>query len=132
MADLTAKHVAAIGSTHGADAQQQNMIQTFAGGIFKSQTEEGHTASADADGNAPVLMIGLADNGMQQMHLEKAVIGRFPGSQQLTGIGDEAFVAGDVMMTVRKGNRLLRLMYNSCPCTTDDVKPLAKKIVAAM
>ncbi|ABF40116.1 hypothetical protein Acid345_1113 [Candidatus Koribacter versatilis Ellin345] len=131
-ADLTAKHIAAIGGGKGADAQQQNMIQNFAGTIFKSQTTEGHEPTSDANGNAPVLVVGLAENGVEQMRLERGVIGRFPGSEQLPGIGDEAFVAGDIMITARKGNRLLRLMYSTCPCTTKEVSPLARKVATEM
>jgi hypothetical protein len=130
-ADLTAKHMAALGASHGADAQQQNMVENFAATIFKSQPN-GHEPSTDANGNAPVLVIGLADNGIAQMRLEKGALGRFPGSEILSGIGDEAFVAADVMIIARKGNRLVRIMYNSCPCVTNDVKPLAKKLAAGL
>lgn len=126
-ADLTAKHMAALGATHGADAQQQNMVQNFAATIFKSQPNA-HEPTTDANGNAPVLVIGLADNGIAQLRLEKGTLGRFPGSAMLPGIGDDAFVAADVMIIARKGNRLVRIMYSSCPCTTNEIKPLAKKM----
>ena len=46
----------------------------------------------------------------------------------LTGIGDEAYVAGGSMLMVRKGNTVARFMYISCPCNTDNIKPLAQKL----
>lgn len=67
---VNAKHIAAIGGSRGADAQQQNMVQKFAGAIC-----------------------------------------RFPGSQEISGIGAEAFDVGDAVMTIRKGNRLIRIIY---------------------
>ena len=132
MRDLTAKHVAALGASHGADAQQQAMLQQMAGGIFKSQSTEGHEATSDANGNAPVLVIGLQANGVMQMRLEKSTLGRFPGSEQLSGIGDEAFTVGETFLTVRKGNRLVRFMYSTCPCSTKEITPLAKKVAGEL
>jgi hypothetical protein len=131
-ADLTAKHVAAIGGSHGADAQQQNMVENFAGAIFKSQPNQSSDKMSDENGNAPVLVVGIDDNGREQMRLEKSTLGRFPGSQEISGIGDEAFDEANAMMLIRKGNRLIRIMYTTCPCTNEQVKPLAKKLVAAM
>jgi hypothetical protein len=128
-ADMTAKHLAAIGGSHGADSQQQNMVQGFASTIFKSQPGESHDQMSDGHGNVPVLMIGIDDeNAITQMRLEKSTLGKFPGSVILTGIGDEAFDAGNVMMTVRKGNRLIRIWYSTCPCTAEAIKPLARKL----
>jgi hypothetical protein len=131
-ADLTAKHVAAIGRSKGADAQEQNMVENFAGTIFKSKPSQSHDKRSDENGNAPVLVIGIADNATAQMRLEKTVIGRFPGSQEISGIGDEALDEANAMMVIRKGNRLIRIMYTTCPCTTETIKPLARKLVAAM
>jgi len=31
-------------------------------------------------------------------------------------------------MKVRKGDRLIRITYTACPCGTDAIKPLAKKV----
>ena len=65
------------------------------------------------------------------MHLNAKVLGGLgPGRRDLDGIGDEAFAEADAMMFVRKGDKLIRIMYSSCPCVTDAIKPLAKEIVA--
>ncbi len=132
-ADMTAKHMAALSASKGADAQGQNMIQNFAGAIFKSSQEQDKNVGLDENGKVPVFMVSVDGNGAtEQMQLNKGVIGRFPGSQDLPGIGDEAFDAGNAMMMIRKGNKLIRIMYTTCPCTIDAVKPLAKKLADAV
>jgi hypothetical protein len=132
-ADMTAKHMAAISASKGADAQGQSMIQNFAGAIFKSGQAEQHESGSDENGNVPVFVVGVDDNAAdEQMRLNKGILGRFPGSQDLPGIGDEAFDAGNAMVTVRKGNKLIRIMYTTCPCTIEAVKPLAKKLADAI
>jgi len=108
------------------------MEQSFASAIFKTQPNQSHDKMSDENGNAPVLMVGIDDNGREQMRLEKATLGKFPGSQEIAGIGDDAFDEANAMMMVRKGNRLIRIMYTTCPCTLEEIKPLAKKLVAAM
>jgi hypothetical protein len=53
-------------------------------------------------------------------------------TQGLPGIGDQAFVTADGMILVRKGNKLVRIIYLTCPCGTEAVKPLAKEIADAL
>ena len=68
------------------------------------------------------------------MKLDSKVLGALgpaSGSSNLQGIGDEAFVAANGMMLVRKGDTLIRITYISCPCNTDQIKPLARKLAAA-
>jgi hypothetical protein len=54
------------------------------------------------------------------------------GSGDLDGIGDEAYLAGGGMLLVRKGNTIARFTYISCPCNTDNIKPLAKVVASRM
>jgi hypothetical protein len=132
-ADMTAKHMAALSASKGADAQGQNMIQNFAGAIFKSSQEQEKQTGSDENGNVPVFVVSVDDNGAEeQMRLNHDILGRFPGSQDLPGIGDEAFDAGNAIMTIRKGNKLIRIMYTTCPCTIEAVKPLAKRLADAV
>jgi hypothetical protein len=132
-ADMTAKHMAALSASKGADAQGQNMIQNFAGAIFKSSQEQDKNVGLDENGKVPVFMVGVDENSAEeQMRLNKGIIGRFPGSQDLPGIGDEAFDAGNAMMMIRKGNKFIRIMYTTCQCTIEAVKPLAKKLADAI
>lgn len=131
--DMTAKHVAAMARDRGADAQAQNAFQNFAAAIGKSQPSSSREETSDKNGNVPVLVVGIDDNSAdEEMRLNKATVGRLPGSQVLPGIGDEAFDTGNAMMMIRKGNKFIRIMYMTCPCNTDAVKPLAQKLVASL
>jgi hypothetical protein len=67
-----------------------------------------------------------------QMRLNHKGLGRLGELQDLPGIGDEAFVSADGIMMLRKGNKMVRVMYITCPCGTEQVKPLAKEIADAL
>ena len=58
-----------------------------------------------------------------QMKLNRAALGHVGpvGLQAIPDLGDEAFDAYGAMMFVRKGDKLVRIMYMSCPCGTADV-----------
>jgi len=51
-----------------------------------------------------------------------------PGQQGIPGIGDQAFDEAGAMMMVRKGDKLIRIMYSTCPCSVEAIKPLAKTL----
>jgi hypothetical protein len=36
------------------------------------------------------------------------------------------------MVMMRKGDKLVRIMYSMCPCTVEAIKPLAKKLADSM
>jgi hypothetical protein len=36
------------------------------------------------------------------------------------------------MIIVRKGNTVARFTYISCPCNTDNIKPLAQKLASQL
>ncbi len=132
-ADLTAKHMSAIAASKGADAQSQNIVQNFAGAIFHaSQDQKGQ--GSDDNGLAPVLVISVDDQSANaQMRLNHGFFGNIGGaSQSLPGIGDEAFDVGNAMIMVRKGNKLIRMMYSTCPCALDAITPLARKLADAV
>ena len=38
----------------------------------------------------------------------------------------------DLVIMVRKGNTLARFMYISCPCNTDNIKPLARTVASRL
>lgn len=130
-AEMTARHTTALAAGHGADKQQQQMIQTFAGGMFKTFQSERKEAPAGTPGEVPVFQFSIDENAAgAQMLLNSKTLGVLgpAGAEDLSGIGDEAFVSGDSMLMFRKGNKLVRVMYMTCPCNTDAVKPLAKKL----
>jgi hypothetical protein len=131
-ADMTAKHTAAMVGAKGADKKTQGMIEQFAGVIGNNLPKNATSDTETGDGNVVVLTFGIDTNSAEvQMRLNSKVLGRLgPSQQALDGIGDEAFAEADSMMFVRKGDKLIRIMYTSCPCSTDAIKPLAKEIIA--
>ncbi|HEX4427151.1 MAG TPA: hypothetical protein VH079_17260 [Terriglobales bacterium] len=131
-ADMTSRHMSAMMASKGADSQQQKMIQQFAGGLFKASEKDGKS-DIDSNGNVPVFSFSLEKQAADgEMGLNRTVLAGMPGGHIISGIGDEAFDAGDSMIMVRKGDMLIRIMYMTCPCNTDAVKPLARKLADAL
>lgn len=132
-ADVMAKHAAAMAGTHGADKQAQQFAQQFAGGMFKQFQSERPQSDWDKAGEVLVFNFSVDQHAAEaQMRLNAKVMGRIGETQDLPSIGDQAFVSGDSMILVRKGNKLVRIMYLTCPCGTEEVKPLAKEIADAL
>ena len=129
-ADMTAKHMSAMVAAKGADEKTQKMIQGFAGGMGKMFQSEGHDTGMDSNGNVPVFTFSVDNQSADaQIRLNKNVLGRLgPGQEDIPGIGDQAFDEAGAMMMVRKGDKLIRIMYSTCPCSLDAIKPLAKKL----
>jgi len=129
-ANMTAKHVTAMAKDKGADAQTQKMVQTFAGTLFNSLQEQHPNEHADQNGEVPVFVFSIDNQSAEaQMRLTAKTFGNLgPGPQGLPGIGDQAFDMGNAMIMVRKGDKLIRIMYTTCPCNTDEIKPLAKML----
>ena len=129
-ADMTAKHMAAMVGTKGADAKSQQMIQTLTGGLAKMVQSEGHDTNMDSNGNVPVFGFSVDNSAAEaQMRLNAKVLGRLgPGQQDIPGIGDQAMDESGAMMMVRKGDKLIRIMYSTCPCSVEAIKPLAKML----
>jgi hypothetical protein len=130
-ADMTAKHAAAMTAAKGADKKTQGMFDQFAGGVFNNMPKNSTEDAQSADGNVVVFTFGIDTNSArEQMHLNAKVLGGLGSVAQepLEGIGDEAFAEADSMMMVRKGDKLIRIMYMSCPCNTAAIKPLAKRL----
>lgn len=133
-ADMTAKHMAAIAGTKGADARAQKMTEQIAGGLFKSLQAQQGDSGQDSSGNVPVFVFSIDPNSAEsQMRLNGKVLGNLgPGPQELPGLGDQAFDMAGAMIMMRKGDKLVRIMYSMCPCSVEAVKPLAKEIADAL
>jgi hypothetical protein len=128
-ADLTAKHMSAMHKGE-LNKSQQDMMEDFAKGVFKSGGNTAQSAS-DHPGEAPVLTYSIDNNAAQlQMRLNKGALGQIGpvGLVAVPNLGDEAFDAYGAMLFVRKGDKLVRILYSSCPCALADILPLAKKI----
>jgi hypothetical protein len=135
-ADVTAKHLSSMIGGMGADAKTQQMAQKFAGGLFAQQEASDKSLAAQAaTGEVPVLGLSFtAGNAALEMKANRTAFQHIGGgaSGDLTGIGDEAYVAGGGMMLVRKGNTVVHFMYVSCPCNTDNIKPLAQRVASRL
>ena len=132
-ADVTAKHAAAMMATRGADQKTQQLVQKIAGGMFKALAQEKPSSEQDKSGEVLVFNFWVDQhNADAQMRMNAKGFSNLGDTQGLPGIGDQAFVSGDGMIMVRKGNKLVRIMYLTCPCGTEAVKPLAKEIADAM
>jgi hypothetical protein len=131
-ADLTAKHLSSLHKGE-MNQQQQNTMEDFAKSIFKSGNNT--QASSEHPGETPVLTYAIDNNAAQfQMRLNRTTLGQIGpvGLVAIPDLGDEAFDAYGAMMFVRKGDKLVRIMYTSCPCSAADVIPLARTIVAGL
>lgn len=131
--EMLAKHASAMAASRGADQKTQQTVQAVAGGMFKMFQNEGSASEHEPPGEVSVFSFSLDHKGAeQQMRLNAQVLSNLGSQQGLPGIGDQAFVSADGMMLVRKGETLIRIMYISCPCGTEQVKPLAEEIANAL
>lgn len=133
-AQMSAKHVTAMMASKGADPKTQKMIEGMAGGLFQSfQAEKPDTS--DGSGTIVVFNFSLDNNAaVEAMKLNRSAMQRVGGAttQDLPGVADEAFVSGDSSIIARKGDKLIRVMYMTCPCNTTAVEPLVEKLAAAL
>jgi hypothetical protein len=127
-----AKSAAQANGTQLDDATQK-LLSSFATGIFQgSDSDKSATANARHPGEVPVFaFVILPGDGNDQMRVTRqAHAGISPAAvTTIAKLGDEAFDSGGAMLNVRKGNRMIQFTYPSCACTTQDVVPLARKIV---
>ncbi len=132
-ADAITKHLGGMLGQKGVDPKSQQMMQKIAGGFFQQQEHDDKDLSAEAKkGEIPILSINFSSgHAASEMELNHKMMAGM-NSEDLTGIGDEAFNSADGIMTVRKGNTLFRMTYISCPCTSDAIKPLAQKLANAL
>jgi hypothetical protein len=129
-ADFAAKHATSLPGANGVDAKTKQTMQGLAGGLFKALQSDHPNDKPDKDGKVPVMSFSIDTNSAEtQMELNEKVLGNLgPKEAPIEGIGDHAFDAAGSMMMVRKGDKLVRIMYSMCPCGVDAIKPLAKKL----
>ena len=131
--DMAAKHLKAMVADKGADKKTQKVAEKFAGGIMNMFPTEKRASEQNTSGEVPVFVFSLDQHeAEEQMQLNAKVLGNLGNEEGLPGIGDQAFVSADGMIMVRKGKTLVRIMYLTCPCGVEQVKPLAKEIADAL
>jgi zinc-ribbon domain len=135
-AQMTAKHMSAMMATKGADPKTQKMIEGITGALAQSfQTDKAEKSDADSgDGTVIVFNFSLDNNAAAQMSLNRKSMAYVGGAstQDMPDLADEAFVTGDSSIIARKGDKLIRVMYMTCPCNTIAVEPLVQKLAAAL
>jgi hypothetical protein len=129
--DMVAKHIAAVMASKGVTEQQQQILHNLSGILSGAQSQTDGTTPAL---NSVVMSFTIVPNAANsQMSTNNgASDGAGPDAKPVTGIGDEAFDASGSVMTVRKGKKLIRITYSTCPCTSDAIKPLAQRLVASL
>jgi hypothetical protein len=131
--DLVAKHASLLHKETTTEAQRQQ-FESVAKNFFQGTNQEQGRSTSRHPGEAPVFIFSVSNAGAKaQMNLSRMAFSRMGGGMvTIPGLGDDAIDIGGAMMLVRKNDKIIRIMYMMCPCTTDDVTPLVKKIVANM
>jgi hypothetical protein len=140
--DAVAGHYAQLAKSSAAsqgttiDGPTEQLINTFAKGVFQeSDSEKSSAATARHVGEFPVFTYAIQPgDAEQQMPLTRHTLaGLSPkGIKTVVNLGDEAFDSGGAMLTVRKGKTMIQFTYKACNCTTQDIVPLARKVVDAL
>jgi hypothetical protein len=133
ISDLVVKHGSLLHKEGTTEAQRQQ-FESMAKPLFQGMNAEQNGAASKHPGEAPVFVFGVTNGGARaQISLMRMTFGRLEGGMvSIPGLGDDAIDIGGSMMLIRKDDKLVRIMYQMCPCSTDDVVPLAKKILAGI
>jgi zinc-ribbon domain len=140
-ADMTAKHLSQLTKQMSKDNQQQmsksqqDKAEDMAKNFFHGTEAAQGSSLSQHSGEAPVLTFSIDDNAAPfQMKLNKGMLGQLGplATANIPDLGDEAFDVAGAVMLVRKGDKLVRVMYMTCPCSRDDVVPLMRKVVAGL
>ncbi len=133
ISDLVAKHASLLHKEATTQAQRQQ-FESIAKNLFQGMNAEQSASTSKHSGEAPVFTFSVSNAGARaQMNLSRMAFSRLGGGMvTLPDLGDDNLDIGGAMMLVRKGDKLIRVMYMMCPCNTDDVTPLVKKLIANM
>jgi hypothetical protein len=134
--ELTMKHAMQLNKaqTKEMSKQDQEKMQEFGKTILGGAAGPG-AGNSEHPGEVVVMALGVDENAAQfQMKLNRGMLnGLGPmATQNVPDLGDEAFAAAGSMLFVRKGESLLRMTYTQCPCGTDEMIPLARKVAGAL
>lgn len=133
--DMAAKHASSMLGAKGADAKTQKIFEQFGKTIFDSMPKERQDATSDGAGSVAVLAISVSDSpsAIAEMKLNAKVLKNLGGpTGEDLPIGDQAFVSGESVIMIRKGSKVIRILYMTCPCGTKQVIPLARKLADSL
>ncbi len=131
--DLVAKHASLLHREATTDAERQQLDE-FSKNFSHGMQQGLKNGSSRHPGEAPVFLFSVSNSAARaQMNLTRMAFSRMAaGMTTINGLGDEAIDIGGAIMLVRKDDKIVRIMYMMCPCTTDNVTPLVRKILANM
>jgi hypothetical protein len=124
--------IAMAGAMNGQtlDPAAQKMMQSFGSAVLGGQDSD--AKNFRHAGEVAALVIAVQSGDASQMNLTRQSMGPMQAVTPISGLGDEAFSNSNSMMFVRKGDKVLRIVYTGCPCATKDVVPLARQILGAI
>lgn len=133
--DMAAKHASSMLGAKGADANTQKIFEQFGKTVFDSMPKERQDTTSDGAGSVAVLAVSVSDSpsAIAEMKLNAKVLKNLGGpTGEDLEIGDQAFVSGESVIMVRKGSKVIRILYMTCPCGTKQVIPLARKLADSL
>jgi hypothetical protein len=131
VSDLVAKHASLLHKEATTEAQRQQ-FESVTRNLFQGMNAEQSGSASRHPGEAPVFTFSVTNRGAKaQMNISRMTFSRLGGGMvTIPDLGDDNLDIGGAMMLVQKGDRLVRVLYMTCPCATDDVVPLVKKLIA--
>ncbi len=139
-ADQTGSHAASLAKSaadaNGShiDGPTEKLIESL-GSLVAKGSDADTPATARHPGEVVVFgfYIQPGDASTQMRQDRQAYTGiAAAGVTSVADLGDEAFATGGAMLSVRKGKRLVQFTYPSCSCTTREIIPLARKVMAQL
>jgi hypothetical protein len=133
-ADMTGKHIAAMvamANNGTTTPEQQQIIQNLSRNLL------GRASATDESNQNEEITVVVSftidpNSAKSQMALNQNVLGSIGPGRPVAGIGDEAFDSAGAVLMVRKGDKLVRIVYSTCPCNLNQIKPLAQELAGAL
>ena len=115
------------------DPQARKAIASFGGAVLGEEGAKQDKAAAHP-GELPVLVFSVmhSADAVNEMKQNRDALGRMGPLTSFPNLGDEAFESSGSTLLVRKGSNVIRFLYTQCNCTSKDVVPLARQIVAGL
>jgi hypothetical protein len=109
------------------------MMASF-GGAMLGEAGAKQDKEAAHPGELPVLVFSVmhSADAVTEMKNNRDALGRIGPLTVIANLGDEAFESAGSTLMVRKGGNVIRFFYTQCNCTSKDVVPLARQIVAGL
>ncbi len=115
------------------DPQSRKMIASFGGAVLGDAGAKQDKTAAHP-GELPVLVFSVmhSADAVTEMKNNRDALGRIGPLTVIPNLGDEAFESAGSTLMVRKGGNVIRFFFTQCKCTSKDVVPLARQIVAGI